>query len=274
LFLLVSLIPGLPVSAVSKTEDPVSQSVTQAYGVGGNVQKGMLVRLKEGDSSKVVALKQSEAALMEGVIVDANDASVTLSEENGKDTRVYVAAYGRYPVLVSTQNGAIKSGDYLTISALDGVAMKADEEQSIVIGKAGSDFNGISNVESTAQLTDSNGKKREVSIGRVSVNIVISHNPFQSKDGNSLPGVLQKVSKGIADKPVAIGRVYLGLAVLLVTAFVAGSLLFAGVRAGLTAIGRNPLAKRSIIKGMLQATLTSLIVFIIGLFAVYLVLKL
>lgn len=265
---------GVVQAADSKKDSGVTQSVTESYGGDDKLQKGMLVRLKDGDADQVEALTQVDADKMLGVIVDANASAVTLTEEQTHTKQVYVAAYGRYPVLVSTQNGPIKSGDYLSVSALSGVAMKADEEQAIVIGKAASDFDGKNNVESIANLTNADGKKVDVAIGRVSVNIVISHNPFQQKGGNALPGVLQRVSKGIAAKPVSIGRVYIGLAVLLISAFVAGSLLYAGVRAGLVAIGRNPLAKRSIIRAMLQATLTSLIVFIIGLFAVYLVLKL
>jgi hypothetical protein len=274
--LLLMILPQVTFAADKKTEksDPITQSVTQSFVSDKALQKGMLVELTSKNSNKVITLKQEDADLMEGVVVDATQSSITLSDDSTSARLVYVAPYGRYPVLVSTQNGPIKKGDYLAVSALDGVAMKVDAEQSIVIGKADSDFSGTGSVAGTATLTDSNGKEKSVALGRVTTNIVISHNPFQQKGGNTLPGVLQRVSKGIASKPVSVARVYLGLAVLLITAFVAGSLLFAGVRAGLTAIGRNPLAKRSIIRAMIQATLTSLIVFVLGLFAVYLVLKL
>jgi len=261
------------IATAADTNGAVSQSVAQSYGTDSVLQKGMLVKLKDGDSSKVVALSQTDASQMQGVIIMASDTTVTLSANDSKYSQVFVTPSGRYPVLVSNQNGAIKSGDYLAVSSLDGVAMKADESQAIIVGKAISDFNGIANVESTANLTNVNGSKIGVSIGRVGADIAISHNPLQ-QSSSSLPGVLQRVSRGVADKPVSIERVYLGLAVLLVSAFIAGSLLYSGVRASLVAIGRNPLAKRSIIRAMLQATLTSLIVFIIGLFAVYLVLKL
>lgn len=273
LLLLMIFLP-FGVATAAGSNETVSQSVVESFGADSVLQKGMLVKLKDGDSSKVVALKQTDAAEMQGVVIAASDTAVTLSASESKTSQVYVAASGRYPVLVSTQNGAIKPGDYLTLSSLDGVAMKADENQAIVIGKASSDFNGIVNVESTASLIGGDGKKTEVAIGRVTANIAISHNPFQKQGGSSLPGVFRRVSVGIANKPVSIERVYLGLAVLLVSAFIAGSLLYSGVRATVVAIGRNPLAKRSIMRAMLQAVLTSLIVFIIGLFAVYLVLKL
>src|SRR5665647_1793893 len=113
---LVLLIIFLPfgVATAAGTNETVSQSVVESFGTDSALQKGMLVKLKDGDSSKVVALKQTDAAEMQGVVIAASDTAVTLSASESKTSQVYVAVDGRYPVLVSTQNGAIKPGDYLT----------------------------------------------------------------------------------------------------------------------------------------------------------------
>jgi len=50
--------------------------------------------------------------------------------------------------------------------------------------------------------------------------------------------------------------------------------LYSGIRNALIAIGRNPLSKKSIFRGLLEIILTGFIILIIGLFAVYLLLKL
>jgi hypothetical protein len=249
-----------------------AQDLTQSYGSDQTLQIGTIVSLKSGDSSKVVALKQSSATDMFGVVVSATDAPVALSYDTNQ-TQVFVATYGNYNVLVSNQGGQIHSGDYITISSLDGVGQKAGSSQSVVVGKALASFDGISNVESTTTLTNSIGSKTTVALGRIPVAISVSHNPLQRSFSSNLPGFLQKAAQSLANKPVTDARVYVGIAAMLITMIIVGCLLYAGVRSSMIAIGRNPLAKRTIMRNLLQVTLISLIVFIVGLFAVYLILK-
>ncbi len=265
---------ALPALAATAPTSSVSQSVTQAYGTDGDVQKGMIVRLKDGDSSKVVPLDQQHSSEMQGVVVAANDAAVTLGNPSPDSKQVYVATFGRYDVLVSNQNGPIKVGDYITISSLNGIGMKADNNESIVLGKAETAFNGTANVESSTTVKDASGQTKGVSIGRISLTITVAHNPLQKRTTSTFPGVFQDVGSGIANKPVSAPRIYLAMAVLLISTIIAGSLLYSSVRSGVVSIGRNPLAKKSIIRGMFQVILVSIIVFIIGLFAVYLLLRL
>jgi len=58
----------------------------------------------------------------------------------GTDTAVPVALAGRVPVKVTTENGPIHKGDYLTSSSTPGIAMKATRPGQ-VLGKALEDFN-------------------------------------------------------------------------------------------------------------------------------------
>lgn len=273
-FTLLSLLAGsilaVPVASANSSS---TQAVTQGYGTDTVLQKGMLVRLKDKDAAKVVPLTSATAAEMQGVVVAANDASVTLSSDNNSG-QVFVATYGHFEALVSNQNGPIKSGDYITISSLDGVGMKADSVQSTVLGKAASNFDGTANVQGSTTVKDQGGHSVNVSFGRIPVDISISHNPLQQDINNNLPGFLKKASQFVANKPVSSSRVYISLVVLLISTVIAGSILYAGIRSGLVAIGRNPLAKTSITRNLVQVIITGLIIFIIGLFAVYLLLKL
>ncbi len=210
---------------------------------------------------------------MQGVIVAASDATVSLSN-TGNNGQVFVATFGHYDVLVSNQNGPIKSGDYITISSLAGIGMKVDNDQPTVVGKATAGFSGSGQVAGTAKLKDSTGKLVSVSIGRIPVDISISHNPLQQLAANGLPSFLQHASQAVAGKPVDPTRVYIALFVLLVSSLVAGAILYSGVRGGLVAMGRNPMAKKIIVAGMIRVVLSGLIVFILGVFGVYLLLKL
>lgn len=62
-------------------------------------------------------------------------------DELGDATWMPVALVGRVPVSVSTENGEIKSGDYLTSSSIPGVAMKATKAGQ-VIGQAMEGYSG------------------------------------------------------------------------------------------------------------------------------------
>ena len=77
----------------------------------------------------------------------------------------------------------------------------------------------------------------------------------------------------VTDKPVGALRIYASLAVLVLAIIIAGILLFSGVRTSMTAIGRNPLAKKSIMRNLLQLILIAMIILTIGVIAVYLLLK-
>lgn len=251
----------------------VGQAVSQGYGVTGDVQKGMIVMIDPKNSKKVTPLTNKTDQAMQGVVVAANDTVVSLGGDNSA-YEVYVASSGKYDALVSTQNGPIKTGDIISISALDGIGMKANAAQTVILGKALSNFDGVSNVSGTATLKTSSGTK-DVSIGYIQIDINISHNPLAvSVSGPPVPAFLRKTGENIAGKPVSTVRLYVSLAVLLVTLFMTTSLLYGGVRSSLTSIGRNPLAKKSILRGLIQVLILGIIVFVIGLVAIYLLLKL
>lgn len=269
-----------PTSSTSKTDKTktvgdgtTSQAVTQGYGTTKELQNGMIVKLVDKDTSKVEPLTDASVTQMQGVVVAANDATVTISSDGNKG-QVFVATFGHYDVLVSNQNGPIKAGEYITISAIAGVGMKVDTSQPTVLGKATASFDGTSKVAGTAKLKDSTGKEVSVSLGRIPIDISISHNPLQQASADGLPGFLKKTSEAIAGKPVNAARVYVALAVLIMSSAVAGFMLYSGVRGGLIAIGRNPMAKKQIIAGIFRVILSGLICFVLGVFGVYLLLKL
>lgn len=250
-----------------------AQTVSQAYNTKGDVQKGMIVMIDPKDSKNVLPLTNKKDASMQGVAVDSNDTAVSLGLDT-KSNQVYVATNGKFQVLVSTQNGPIKKGDIISISALDGIGMKADSAQRVILGKALSDYDGVHNTIGKAELKSNSGPKN-VAIGYASIDIGISRNPLAaSVNGPPLPAFLKKSGDAIAGKPVSTARLWVSLGVLFLTLFMTGNLLYGGVRNSLISIGRNPLAKKSILKGLIQVVALGLMVFVIGLFAIYLLLTL
>ncbi len=251
----------------------VAQDVTQGYLSDASLQPGLIVQLKPHDATRVQPLAQDTETDMLGVIVSPSDAPVALSN-SANEQQVYVATYGQYNVLVSTQNGVIKAGDTIAISAIDGVGMKADKSREAILGKAVSGFDGKSSAISSATLSGSAGKT-DVAIGRIPVNINVAHNPAYHPvvAEAGVPLFLARAAQLVTDKPVGAARIYASLIVLILSVVIAGILLYSGVRTSMTAIGRNPLAKRSIMRNLLQIVLIALIIFIIGLIAVYLLLR-
>ncbi len=249
-----------------------AQTVTQGYLSDQDLQNGMVVRLKSGDATRVEALKQSDAVDMLGVVVSNSAAPVSLSDPAKRQN--FVATFGKYDVLLSTQNGPIKAGDFVTISSIDGVGMKSDNQQALVLGKALASFSGTNDAESRIALTDKSGGKREVGLKRVSVDISVARNPTYS--GDQVPGVphfLSKAAQLVTKKPLTALRLYLCLGVLVLSLIVAGAIIYSGVRTGMTAVGRNPLAKKAITRNIITIALLALIIVIVGVIAVYLLLK-
>jgi hypothetical protein len=248
-----------------------SQAVTVGYGSDSTLQRGMIVSLKADDANKVEPASIDNSTRLHGIVVSANDAPVTLSEEEEKN---FVATIGKYETLVTNQNGDIKVGDYIAISSVNGVGTKANKTHTTVVGKATANYDSSSNVISTTEIKDITGATNNISIGRIVVDISVGANPLYQPAEVNLPGFLKTAVEAIASKPVSVTRIYVGLVVFLGAAFISGSLLYSGIRSSMISIGRNPLSKKSVTKGLLQVVISSIVVFVLGIFGVYLLLSL
>lgn len=246
-----------------------AQGVNRGYKADETLQKGMLVKEKTGDSTRVEPLSQDTLSKLKGVVVEKNDSPVVIYSE---DQTVFVADSGKHEVLVSDENGAIKKGDYLSISSLNGIAMRATSDQPIVLGQALAGFNGAGDsIGSTTRDSDS----KKINLGRIQVEISIVANPLQKNSKlQTVPRILRDVSSSVAGRPVSNARIWLASIIFLVTSAVTGIMLYGGAKSSLVALGRNPLSKSSILRGLLQVVIMGLIVFICGMFGVYLLLKL
>lgn len=237
-----------------------AETVVQGYQSKGVLQPGWVVALDKSASQTVQTSPANDTTKMYGVVVDPSDAPITLAQPNHQ---VYVATSGVYSVLVSTERGAIKAGDYLTMSSVDGIAAKATAEQAMVLGRAQNSFDGKSGVITSNDTS---------AIGRVRVNIDIQKNPI-SNVTKAVPSFLSKLGNSIAGKEVTVARIYSALLIFLIAAVCSVTVLWAGVRNSLVALGRNPLSKRTIFGGMYKVIFAGLGIFIIGLAGVYLLLR-
>lgn len=262
LFILVSVALSSPVGA---------QTVTQGYQSDSSLQRGTVVSLDESDASKVLPSSKVNQERIHGVVVAANDAPLTIS---GDTQKTFVATIGRYDTLVSTEGGSIQPGDFLTVSSKPGIAKKAGPTDAYALGKAVTGYDGSVNQISKETITDTNQITSDISIGRIGVDIAVGYNPLLKPADSTLPEFLKDATEAIAGKRVSPIRVYLSLVIIISASMISGSLLFSGVRSSIISVGRNPLSKKSITKSLIQIILTSIIIFLIGLFGVYLLLRL
>jgi hypothetical protein len=244
-----------------------------SYAADGPIDKGSIVILTGKDSNRVKIASQKDVTNMFGVVVDRTQLPLSVTND-GIENETFVAVSGTYTVLVSNQEGNINAGDYLTLSSLNGVAMKAGDTDVTVFGRANANFNDSNVSLGTTTLKDSAGGTKTVKLGSVPVTIDIKSNPNHKSTDVNAPEFLKRVGEAVADKEVSPIRIYIGVAIAVISLLAAIAVLYAGIRNGVISIGRNPMSKKSIFRAIFEVILTAALILIIGLFAVYLLLKL
>lgn len=236
-----------------------ADNVVEGFSAPSAMEPGEIAALDKNAAKSVVEVPANDTTRIYGVVVDPSDAPITLNSQSGQ---TYVATTGIYQVLVSTSNGVIKPGDYISMSPLNGIGARASNLQAVVLGQAESSFDGRSNVITTSGSS---------AIGRIYVSINVQRNPLSTD--TAVPGFLKKIANSLANKPVSVVRIYSSLVIFLVAAVAAVTVLWSGIRSSLISLGRNPLSRHTIFSGMYKVIFTGVAIFILGLAGVYLLLK-
>jgi hypothetical protein len=251
-----------------------AQTFIQSYSSTSQLDQGIIVEISPNNSNYVEPVSQASLTKAYGVVVDSSEASVALNNSGSSNkSPTFVASSGHYNILVTDQDGPISPGDYLSVSSIDGIGMKANSSEPIVVAQALGSFTGSGATIGTDTLKKVSGGTQTVHIGLIEANINIEHNPLAEGNETDVPSFLRETAQSLSGKTVPAWRIYLGILVFLVVAAMSALILYSGVRSSLISIGRNPLSKKMIVKGLLQVIVTSLIILIIGIFGVYLLLK-
>ena len=171
---------------------------------------------------------------------------------------------------VTTLNGVIKYGDYITSSSIQGKGQKA-LESGYVLGIALGEFNGTN----ASQI---NGPKGKVASGKIPVAIRIEYaeltNPRFVGRLFGLIGI--SLLENIND-PQKFGNVirFIAAALVVLLGFTFGFLTFSrSVVKSIEAVGRNPLAKNTIQFSMIINIMLLVVTGLIGIVASILIIKL
>lgn len=233
---------------------PVAEaSLSQGYTAKSPIATGSLVALDPKSSGSVVVADQTNAERLFGVVVPPASASISLGgDANGQ---VQVVTTGTAAVLVSTAGGDIKVGDAIAVSPISGVGQKAGT-RARVIGTAQADFNGQGDGVTRRSIELTGGGKKEVALGQIPVVIAVATTTKDdAMSSNSLPPWLQNLSNSVAGKTVSPVRVVIAGLILIVALVSVSVLLYSATRNSIISIGRNPLSRSSVLKGLLQVLL-------------------
>lgn len=206
---------------------------------GGQIATNVEVTDSAASAGDILSITADDSLVRANTAYDSNlfgvvvaEPSIVLNKETAKT--VSVLSQGEAWVKVSTKNGNIEVGDFITSSDESGVGQKAAVE-GMVLGKA------------LASYTDS-------SVGTIPVLINIQHQSQIS--GGSLSNLWDKVitltSQGLnePDNFQLLLR-YLFALILGSISFIFGFIFAArALRTGLVAVGRNPLASGTIQSSM------------------------
>jgi hypothetical protein len=251
----------------------LQQGTVESYGTVQTLKAGLIVQLDPANPENVIPATQANISKTFGIVVDPTSSILSIQTLGKSPQNAYVTSSGNYPVVVSDQNGKISAGDYLTLSAIDGIAMKDNTTALVIIGQATTSFNGVDNIIGSQDVVNTLNSKKLVHLGSVKANIAITHNPLLVSSSYNVPAFLKNFSKNVSGKVVSPWRIYIALILLLAICFIVGIMLYGAVRSSMIAIGRNPLSKHALSRGFIQIIVAAIIIFISGVFGVYLLLR-
>jgi len=261
LTVLISLsMPNLALAATS--------GISQGYDTKSkDVVPGTIMSLDTKGSIEAIPANASQRPQLLGVVAD----EPLISLNNG-DSRVQISLEGTAPAYVSDLNGDVKAGDRVTASPIEGIGMRATGS-SVILGTAGNDLSSVKTTSRT--ITDAKGVKHTVHIGMLSVrlNVGYSSGADDSPLASFVPPFMMKFAGTVAGKDVSGLRVIESVGALLIGFIIAGIMLRAGIRSGIISLGRNPLASRTIKRGIMDVYIASAGVLIVTVMGIYVILR-
>ena len=251
---------------------PALASLSQGFATTETIPTGSLVALDSSNTNTVVPANTNNVNRLFGVVVPPSSASISLSGTGSG--QVQVVTSGTAYVLVSTEGGNISVGDYISASSISGIGEKVGDNSVRVVGTAQSDFNGTQGGATKQSITDTNGHSVEVSIGEIPVAIDVStYTSTQGIQNYAVPNWLQNLSNTLAGRAVSPLRIIIAGLILLVALVSISVLIYSAVRNSIISIGRNPLSRGSVLKGLLQVMVIAVIILVLASVVIYLVIS-
>ena len=187
----------------------------------------------------------------------------------GSESGVPIIQSGKALVNVTTSNGPIRVGDYITSSSIPGKGQRADGKNVFVLGFA---------MESFGEGVDI--KSGEVLSGKIMVMLNIEEIKDASvgastDNGLNIPFIVGSGSAGPGDGGSQAGdgsggvniiKYSIAALIAITSIFIALRNFMSVINKGIVSVGRNPLAKSSVWSIVVFNTIIALVISIIGIF--------
>lgn len=255
--LLVALIPGVVQSA---------SAIARGYGSDDpNLQPGMVAALSDSstaDNPKAKRASQDDGDKIIGVTTTADSELITIASG---EKQVYVQITGEVDAFVSDINGVVKNGDLLTISPILGVLMKADDTSTTIIGIALEDLD--ESVAETKTISE-DGSNRDIKVVKTRLNL--DRKAASNQRGSTSDNSLEKLGRAVTGKSdVNEVQVIAALVIFLMVLVAEGAIMYGAVSSSITSLGRNPMARKIILRELAKVIMITFGVLAIGLVAIY-----
>jgi hypothetical protein len=201
------------------------------------------------DNALVQKANQTNGDLAVGIVTDINASDISYADNNKGE--LLVASTGEVSAYVSDINGVPKAGDLLVPSQLEGILMRADKNTKGVIGVAVSNF-----PDDALSYPLKDGYSAKIAI--ISVNMDI--HPVSAKPINAV----QDLASRIVGHDVSLIQTLIAGAIFLMTIVVVGGMGYGAVVNYVSSIGRNPLGKKILRRGLIRVFALVLIVLAVG----------
>lgn len=216
-----------------------------------NIKDGSIV--SNSQKGAILSITPYDPQVM-GVV--SRDAAIAISTDNSPNT-VPVISNGTVYVLVSTQEGKISKGDYLTTSTIPGIAVKA-VLSGYVLGTA------------REEDTDPNPKHSEL----IAVDLNLHYYNTKPTLIGSLTDIFKFALLPTKNSPSPIFKYVVAAAVVL-SSLVLAFLTFGRTAAkGVEALGRNPAASKIIHLGIIFNVGIVVVIVLAGLTVAFMILRL
>ena len=230
---------------------------------GGVAESGDLVSFDRSTQTFRLAQVISDSNLF-GVVVTNPTILLRTSTES-----VPLVSSGEVYVQVTTANGPISAGDYITSSSIPGKGQKAGPSTSVVLGIALDSFPALSNATPSVVSTTT------VDGGSIRVLLAIGPKLLDSGGDGELiavnaAGENEQTSSldmfGVSTSLATLIKYLLATIVVVGSVYVAFRNFGSNMRDSIISVGRNPLAKASIQSMVMLNTVLIVLVSVAGLF--------
>ena len=245
-------------------------AVSQGY-VSNDTELRQYMAVKiAGDNDKGQPVVQSTSLADQdktvGIAVGLSDSLVTVAPVSSE---VYVVSSGTAQAYISDINGAVKRGDILAVSPLRGILMKSTDPTKPTVGQALEDF--ISKQTQTIFAKDADDKSVEVHIAVMNMDVAIRPPKLVStsqEDNNWI----KSLGNSLVGHELSTARIVAALAIFFTLMVIEGELIYGTIASTITAIGRNPLAKKSILAQSFKSVKIAVTILFLGIASVGLLL--